>query len=182
MKFLSRYLDQPSMKKVVTFHYCRSIYYASPDWLSKITFSKQMANPQCPLHYKALRTVCRYFRRKKSRAQLDSILNRATPQQWMKYSNCKLAIKLLLLRQNGHPMSNALRQNLYFNDRTGKSSIMDTSMLKVGKVSLKNCLASFKKLSFNWRDGISDDSLRIAPKRTFFLKDSIIVIPISLFS
>jgi len=66
------------------------------------------------------------------------------------------------------PMSNELRENLYSNERTGKASIMDTSRLKIGKASFKNCLKSFEEISFSWKDGISDDTLRTALKRTFF--------------
>jgi len=104
---------------------------------------------------------------KKSRAQLDLVLNRAKPKQWMHYSNCKLAIKLLLLGQNGPPMSEELINNLCFNERTGKASIMDTLRLKIGKASFKNRLECFREVNFNWKEGISDDALWIAPKRTF---------------
>jgi len=167
MKFLSKYLDQNSMKKVITSHFFGALYYASPVWLSEITTSKQWHILNV-LHYKGIRTVCRDFRRTKSRAQLDLILNRAKPKQWMRYSVCKLAIKLLHLGQSGPPMSDGLANNLYINERTGKASIMDTSRTKIGKASLKNRLESFKEISFNWKDGISDDALRIALKRTFF--------------
>lgn len=112
--------------------------------MSKVTLSKQwqMLNV---LHYKGIRTVCRDFRRNISRAQLNVILNRAKPKQWMRYSCCKLAIKLILLGQNGPPMSNALRLNLYFNQQTGKASIMDTSRLKCGKASFKTVLTPSKR-------------------------------------
>jgi len=72
-------------------------------------------------------------------------------------------------------MSNALRENLYFNERTGKASIMDTSRLKIGKASFKNCLESFKEINFSWKDGISDDSQRIALKRTFFRMEQLVI-------
>jgi len=166
MKFLSKYLDQNSMKKLITSHYFGAIYYGSPVWLNEITTSKswQLLNV---LHYKGIRTVCRDYRRAKSRVQLDEVLKRAKPKQWMKYSNCKMAIKLLQLGQAGPPMSRALQQNLYHNDRTGKSIVMDTSRLRIGRASLKNRLTCMRELQFNWMN-ISEDTLRIRLKEAFF--------------
>jgi len=79
-----------------------------------------------------------------------------------------LAIKLLLLGQSGPSMSDGLTNSLYVNERTGKASTMDTSRTKIGKASFKNRLECFKEVDFNWKDGISDDALRIALKRAFF--------------
>jgi len=86
----------------------------------------------------------------------------------MRYSNCKLAIKLLLFGQNGPHMSEGLINNLYLNERTGKASIMDTLRIKIGKAYFKNRLEFFREVNFNWKDGISDNALRIALKRTLF--------------
>jgi len=167
MRFLSKYLDQSSMKKVITSHYFSTIYYGSQVWLGETTSSKHWHLLNI-LHYKGIRTVCRDFRKRKRKAELDSILDRAKPKQWMKFSCCKLAIKLLQLGSNGPPMSLSLRQNLYYNDRTGKSSIMDTSRQKIGKASFKNRLTCFKDINFNWKNVPNDDALRIALKRVFF--------------
>jgi len=76
----------------------------------------------------------------------------------MKFPCCKLAIKLLQLGPNGPPFPQALQPNLYYNGRTGKSSIEDTSRQKIGKSSFKNYLTCFKDIYFNW----SDDALRAA--------------------
>jgi len=167
MRFLSKYLDQSSMKKVITSHYFSTIYYGSQVWLGETTLSKHWHLLNI-LHYKGIRTVCRDFRKRKRKAELDSILGRAKPKQWMKFSCCKLAIKLMQLERNGPPMSLSLLQNLYYNDRTGKSSIMDTSRQKIGKESFKNRLLCFKDIDFNWKNLPNDDALRITLKRVFF--------------
>jgi len=38
---------------------------------------------------------------------------------------------------NGLPISEEILQNLSYNDRTSKSSVMDTSRLKIGRHSMK---------------------------------------------
>jgi len=43
MKFLSKYLYQSSMKKVITSHYFSTIYYGSPVWLGETTSSKHVS-------------------------------------------------------------------------------------------------------------------------------------------
>lgn len=163
MKFLSKYLDQTSMKRVITSYYFSIIYYGSPVWLAETTSSKHWHLLNI-LRYKGIRTVCRDFRKRRTKSELDNILSKAKPKQCMKFSCCKLTIKLLQLGPNNPPLSGALQQNLYLNDRTGKSSIMDTSRQKIGKSSFRNRLPCFKDINFNWKDGNSDDAL----KRTFF--------------
>jgi len=171
MKYLSKYIDLPSMKTILTSHYFGTIYYASPVWLNEITTAKQWHLLNV-LHYKGIRSICGDFRRKKSRAQLDEIMKRAKPHQWMRYSNAKLVIKLVLLDANGPPLTQEILGNLYHNVRTGETSIMDTSRLRVGKHSMKNRLKCISELQFPWMDGITDDHLRIRLKKTFFDKSN----------
>jgi len=126
-------------------NYFGTIYYASPVWLTEITTAKQW-HVLNMLHYKGIRSICSDFRRKKSRLELDEILKRAEPHQWMRYSNAKLGIKLILLGGNGPPITQEIIQHLYHNDRTGKSSIMDTSRLRIGKHAMKNKLKCINEL------------------------------------
>jgi len=86
----------------------------------------------------------------------------------MKHSNCKLAINLMQQGPRGPPITNALLQNLYYNDRTGKSSMMDTSRIWIGKASLQNHLSCMKELKFNCMNITDNDSLRVHLKQTFF--------------
>lgn len=65
MKFLRKYLTMEEMKKVITSHFFGMLYYASPVWMTEISTSSAW-NLLNALHYKALRTVCGDFRRKKS--------------------------------------------------------------------------------------------------------------------
>jgi len=59
-------------------------------------------------------------------------------------------------------------QQLYYNDRKGKSSIMDTSRLRIGRHAMKNRLKCINELQFPWINGITDDRLRKELKKTFF--------------
>jgi len=98
----------------------------------------------------------------------------------MKYSICKLAIMLLQIGLNGSPCP--VRFNKTYILQWQKWEIVHYGYITVEcwkYVSLKNCQAWFKELSFNWRDGISDDALRIALKRTFFWQHSLIIFKIS---
>jgi len=166
MKFLRRYLTMEEMKKVITSHFYGMIYYGAPVWMTETSLSSTW-NLLNVLHYKALRTVCADYNRKKSRRLLDSLVKRARPHEWMKFINVKTAIQLTLLGESGPPLSRKLRDNLYRNDRTGKISFMDTSRLKIGKRSLQNRLKTVQEFQINWLDGISKDRLRIELKKSF---------------
>jgi len=166
MRFLRKYLNAADMKKVVTSHFFGSIYYGAPIWLNENTPSSTWKLLNL-LHYKALRIVCADFRRLKSRNELDLTVRRARPHEWMKFINTKTAIQLVLLGNNGPPLSVKLSQNLYRNDRTGLISFMDTSRLKVGRNSLPNRLQCVKEFKYDWLGGISKDILRTKLKSIF---------------
>jgi len=166
MKYLSKYLNMESMKKVITSHFFGMLYYGAPVWLTE-ALSSWGWNLLNILHYKALRVACSDYRRKKSRLELDTLIKRARPHEWMKYINAKTAIQLTLLDKKGPPITAKLRQNFYKNDRTGKVSFMDTSRLKIGKNSLQNRLLLMREVPFDWTNGITPDRLRIELKKTF---------------
>jgi len=166
MKFLRKYLDQSQMKKVITSHFFGTIYYGAPIWMTEVS-SSRVWNTLNVLHYKALRTVCSDFRKLKSRRELDTIVKRARPHEWMKYINIKTAVQLVLLKEKGPPIVKKLTQNLYRNDRSGLISFMDTSRLKIGKHSLQNRLKCASEFKRDWITGITKDELRIELKKHF---------------
>jgi len=75
MKFLSKYMDIKSMKKIIESHYFGMLYYASAVWLNEVT-SARVWRILNTLHYKCLRTACRDFRKSKRRDELDNYCNR----------------------------------------------------------------------------------------------------------
>jgi len=173
MKFLSKYMDIKSMKKIITSHYFGMLYYASPVWLNEVT-SARIWRILNTLHYKGLRTACRDFRKSKSRDELDKLFNRATPNKWMHYSNSKLALQLFALSQNGPPICDKIKQNIGFNDRTKRIITLDTSKLQIGRQSFHNRLTSLREIRFTWNCNMSKDQLRINLKKTFFEKPAIV--------
>jgi len=64
-------------------------------WLNEIT-SGRSSNLQNALHYKSLRVAFKDCKKRNRRQQLDDFFKRATPYKWMRYSNAKTAIQLLL--------------------------------------------------------------------------------------
>jgi len=172
MKFLSKYTDIKSMKKIITSHCYGMLYYASPVWLNEGT-SARVWRILNTLHYKGLRTACRDFRKIKSRDKSDKLFNRATPHRWMYYANSKLALQLLALTQSGPPICDKIKQSIGFNDRTKRIITPDTSKLQIGRQSFHNRLTSLREVRFPWNNNISKDQLRINLKKTFFERPTI---------
>jgi len=167
VKFLGKFVDYQGMKKIITTHLFGMIYYASVVWLSELTTVKFM-NSLDSIHYKGLRVAAKDYYHVLSRQRLDDIFNRASPLRWMQYSTAKHALCMISLNQKGPPMSYALNQKLYINDRNPKKiSIHDTSRLKVGRNSFHNRLKCLKCINFDWKD-ITPHTLRMNLKKTFF--------------
>jgi len=167
MKFLSKYMDLNSMKRIITSHYFGMLYYGSPVWLNELTSSRnwKMLNT---LHYKGLRVACRDYRRVLRREILDNMFKRATPHKWKNYANAKLALQILSQGSKGPPIYLKLRQNIGYNDRTKRITTMDTSRIKIGQHSFQNRLQCLRELKFKWKKEMSKDQLRTNLKRTFF--------------
>jgi len=168
LRYLQKLLDIDAMRKVVTTHYFGMIYYASQLWLNELTTSKQWKIINS-LHYKALRVSLGDFRNKISKKNLNDIFGRATPVQWMAYSNAKMAISLHNF-EDGPPLSEILRHAAYRNDRLpGQAIYMDSSRLRIGKNSLVNRLNCMRQVKFQWTNGINQHALRQNLKKTFYL-------------
>jgi len=166
LRYLSRFLNRDGMKKVVTAHFYGMFYYSSQIWLNELTSSEQIRKLNSA-HYKALRSAIGQIRSKTPRYELDQIFKRATPRQWLNYSNAKLTINLYLLDSNGPPMSVKLRQSAYVNDRSSWVFFMDSSRLRVGRYSFQNRLQCLRSVRFKWLQGINEHTLRINLKKVF---------------
>jgi len=142
-------------------------YYGSTVWLNELTTAIQWRKLNS-IHYRVQRICLRDFRNKLSRSEVTSRVKRATPLQWMKYSNCKQAIGLLLQREKSTRLGLKLQSQAYINDRCpGKATLIDNSKLKIGRQSFPNRLRSMREIEFDWATGISDDLLRIRLKKPF---------------
>jgi len=166
MRFLSKYIGQEGMKKVITTHMFGMLYYASIVWLNELTAYKIVRTLES-IHYKCLRIAVKDYYATLSRQRLDDIFNRATPCQWMQYSNAKHAISMLTC-DNAPPISSIIKNKLYVNDRNNnKISVHDTSRLKIGRNSFHNRLKCLRSINFNWRT-TNQDAIRVNLKKTFF--------------
>jgi len=168
LKYLTKYLNTDALKKVATSHFYGLFYYGSTVWLNEQTTAQQWQKLNS-IHYRVQRVCIRDFRNKKSRLEVNAITQRATPLQWMKYSNCKQAVGLFLQKEKSTRLGIKLQTQSYINDRCpGKATMIDHSKLKIGRQCFPNRLRSMKDINFDWVNGISDDMLRIKLKRTFF--------------
>jgi len=104
LRFLQKLMTRDQMKQIVTSHFFGALYYGSQTWLTELTTSSHWKTINS-LHYRALRTAVGDFKRQWHRRDLNLVFARATPNQWMKYSCCKLAINLYNLAENGPPLS-----------------------------------------------------------------------------
>jgi len=164
---LQRLVDKQGMRKILTTHFYGMLYYASQVWLTELTTCKQWKIVNS-LHYKALRSAIGDYKNTIPKTQLNLLFERATPVQWMAYSNAKLAISLFN-NKNGPPISSQLRASSYRNDRLhGRAVFMDSSRLKIGKNAFPNRLNCMKSIKFGWTDGIGDHALRQNLKKTFY--------------
>jgi len=155
------------MAKVVTSHLFGLLYYGSQTWLNELTTWSQWKKLNS-IHYRALRICIKDFRNKTSKVTIDAMFKRATPIQWMRYSNAKMAISLTLLKNNSTRLGKKLQSQLYINDRCpGRAITMDTSRLRIGKNSFVNRLQCLRNINFDWTSGINPDRLRICLKETF---------------
>lgn len=116
LKFLTKFLNKPSMKKTVTSHFYGMVYCRSNDRPNKLTTSTQWRKLNS-IHYRALRICLKDFRNTILRRDVNTKMFRATPSQWMRYSNHKQAIKLYLLGDKSSTFGIKMRSHVYINNR-----------------------------------------------------------------
>jgi len=141
LKFLMKYLDRSALKEVATSHFHGMFYYVSTVWLNELTTSTQWRKLNS-IHYRVQRICLRDFKNKLSRQDsVTSITERATPLQWMKYSNCKQVVTFFLQRDKSSRLGLKLQSQTYINDRIpGKATTQDLSRLKIGRQGFQNRL------------------------------------------
>jgi len=167
LRFLTKFLNKKEMLKVATSHLFGMTYYGSQTWLTELTTFNQWKKLNA-IHYRALRICLKDFKNKISKAQLNAELKRATPLQWMKFSNTKLAINLALMGDRTTRLGRRLQGCMYINDRCpGRGITMDTSRLKIGRNSFLNRLNCLREVNFDWTTGICPHRLRVELKKTF---------------
>jgi len=143
------------------------MYYGSQTWLNELTTSVQRRKLYS-IHFCALRIWLKDFRNKTSKPLINAKFKRATPVQWMRYTNSKMAISLVLLREKSNRLGIKLQNLLYINDRCpGWGITMDCSRHKIGKNSFPNRLQCLRLINFDWTNGINLNKLRICLKKTF---------------
>jgi len=168
MRFISKYVDLQAMKKILTSHFFGSMYYGCAVWLNELTTAMEWRKLET-LHYKAIRVACKDYRRKKSRNELDTIFNRARPRQWMQYITTKTAIQVTTMKAKKPPLAQKIIDNMYYNDRTNKTVIMDTSRTRAGRQAFQNRLNCMRDVNFDWRNGVEKNKLRVELKKIFFV-------------
>jgi len=167
LKFLEKLMNRDQMKRILTSHFFGTIYYGSPVWLTELTSSVHW-KAMNSLHYRALRTAVKDNKRLWHRQDLNKAFERATPIQWMKYSCSKLAINLYNLGEGGPPLSQALINSVYVNDRNAsRAYFRDTSRTKIGRHSIVNRISCIREIKFDWTKKPSTHVLRIELKKTF---------------
>jgi len=140
------------------------LFYGSEVWLHRnLSFSlKQRIRS---VHYRALRLV---HGRTRTRAEIDQISQRATPDKWADYS---LAKQLITIVNNCQPsrLYDMILSQSYLERRTpGQLFTYDASIKRIGRQTLSNRLALVSKvIKFPWLD-ITTDEMRRNLKKTFF--------------
>jgi len=167
LKFLQQLVDLEGMKKILTTHFFRMIYYSSQIWLNELTtiIQYRLINS---LHYKALRISIGDYRKRISKDDLSKNPKQSNTFPMDELLQCKVG-NFTVFRKMALQLYNALKNTAYENDRNpGVMTVSDTSRLKIGCHSLVNRLQCLRRFKFKCTTGISDHALCIGLKQTFF--------------
>jgi hypothetical protein len=166
LKFLKKFLDNEDLLRLVTSQFMLIIFYASPVWISNLTFKdwKHLNST----HYAALRIVIGDYMKTMSRADIDHQTKRATPSEWARYSITSTVIKLY--NESETTITKLLRSTAYVNDRLPRrAKFIDKSRLKIGRQTILHRIGPlFASLTFDWIGMPCRDSLRRKLKKQFF--------------
>ncbi len=166
IKFLSKWLTKKELLQLVTSQYMPVVFYAAPLWIGSINADSWRRLNSA--HYRAIRAALQTRIRQHSRDELDALSRRASPSQWARYIVASTVIKLF--NNSDSNIADVIRRNAYINDRMPlKAKFIDKSRLKIGRQSLPNRIGPiFSKISFDWINPLSDDTLRRHLKHEFF--------------
>jgi len=157
-----------STKKVTASHFYGMTYCGSTVWLNEATTASRWRKLNS-IHYWTQRICLEDFRNRHPRQEVTSRTKRATPLQWIKYSNSKMAFNLFHQNEKSTRLGLKLLNKAYIKDRfPGRATLIDESRKKIGRQSFLNRQRSLRCIDFNRTQGIPPDRLRINLKKTFF--------------
>ena len=163
LKKIRRYLGGDQAKQVVTAFYYSSLYYGLEVWYHR-HLSFHLKQKIRSAHYRALRVI----HGNRTRAELDAIGLRATPDELSDYSIGKLLAKMVITSEPPR-LKGEVFQNAYSQRRQpGRLFFFDGSNRKIGRQCIKNRLNCVsKQMKFDWLSA-SVGSLRHSLKKCFF--------------
>jgi len=166
-KFLRKYLTEAQFLKAASAHFYGTVFYACSVWYDKIKMSYK--NKLRSLHFRLLRSACHDYYQQYSREYLSKRCKRATPDEWARYCTSSIVIKTI--RDKNPNRLHSLLRSSYFEEprKAGFGKFFDKSSSKTGKQSINCRLEHIRLVEWPWStDNLSNDSIRILLKRTFF--------------
>ena len=91
-RFIRKYLTESQFLKTITSNFYNSIFYCSSVWYQNIKsiYKTQLTS----LHFRLLRSACKDFNFKLSREDLSQRCQKATPNEWSRYTTASIAMKI----------------------------------------------------------------------------------------
>jgi len=165
MKLVRKKLKLDQFMRVMTCQYYGRCFYGCPIWLNGTTSFMDLRRLNA-LHYRALRIARRDYKKELSRSDLD-MMGRARPTTWSQYLMASATIKAIT-RETPPFLARESIKNLFIERRKPEMpKFYDDSKKKVGRQAIRNRLGHLNGLTFAWKNGISDDLLRINLKKHF---------------
>ena len=157
-------MDVKQAKIVVTAFYFSVLYYASEAWFHR-HLGFHLKQKIRSAHYRALRTI---FGKTHSRETLDSVSERASPDEWSQYALAKMFAGIINAKAPVRLLE-SINANSYTERRQpGRMFVFDRSFKKIGRQSINNRLnAVSKQMKFSWMN-MNKDCLRTNLKKSFF--------------
>jgi hypothetical protein len=168
-KFLRNQMDEKQFLKAVTANYYSSVFYCSSVWYPNVKMIHR--TKLISLHFRLLRTACKDFNASISRESLSERCQKATPDEWSKYTTASLAMKVW---RDGQPerLKELLTRTFYTERRNrGKGMFYDESKTRHGKQSIQNRLQHVSSVTNPWSEkgqNLTNNQLRVMLKKTFF--------------
>jgi Reverse transcriptase (RNA-dependent DNA polymerase) len=168
-RFIRKYMTESQFLKTITSNFYNTIFYCSSVWLQncKAIYKTQLTS----LHFRLLRSACKDYHFNLSRDELSKRCQKATPNEWSRYSTASVAMKVI--RDKTPKVLHDILKTTYYSERRkgGKGLFYDSSRTCVGRQSIQNRLKHIAQVSEPWNEigsGLTNDRLRILLKKTFF--------------
>jgi exonuclease III len=168
-RFLRKYLTESQFLKAASANYYGSVFYASSVWFHNL--KQQQKAKLTSTHFRMLRVAKRDFKMNFKRTELTESCKRATPEQWTKFITATRVIKTVRLKEPKWLAAKLMK--VYFEEprKPGVGLFFDGSKRKKGRQSIENRLLFMRSINYPWNltsTALSDDSLRVLMKRSFF--------------